>query len=409
MRLVASETRRTWIYRYKSAGLMKQVKLGEWPAMDWAAALSAWGDQRSSRASGADPAEARREARQRAAASEAAAKAARAAETFTVRKLCDSYLETLSMSRKAKGVAETGRLLERLLGDVAGMHPAQVTRSVAYDLIISLADTPVQAKNLRGELGAVWEHGYDSGRLSEDVPNWWRQILRGKLKSKGRQVAGEAIKQKRVLSDEEMGTLINWLPNYSKNAADALTLYGWTLCRGAEIVAMHADEIRREPDGVWWQIPKAKTKNAGVPIATDHRVPLVGRALDVVERRLAAKPESGYLFAQGRKGAKLPHIEQKAVGLAVWHHMPYSGTESVGERPRCPVTHWAPHDLRRTSRTLLASLGCPNEVAEAMLGHVPPGVVGVYNLHSYNAERRLWVTRLDAKLEQLVTAAKGGG
>ena len=29
-----------------------------------------------------------------------------------------------------------------------------------------------------------------------------------------------------------------------------------------------------------------------------------------------------------------------------------------------------------------------------------PGIVGTYNLHTYDAERRLWLTRLDAHLEQ---------
>jgi integrase len=67
------------------------------------------------------------------------------------------------------------------------------------------------------------------------------------------------------------------------------------------------------------------------------------------------------------------------------------------------VTHWSPHDLRRTGRTLLASLGCPNEVGEAILGHVQPGVVGTYNLFKYGPERRQWLTRLSDHLESLAS------
>ena len=44
---------------------------------------------------------------------------------------------------------------------------------------------------------------------------------------------------------------------------------------------------------------------------------------------------------------------------------------------------------------------CPNEIAEAILGHVQPGIVGVYNRHHYDAERLLWLTRLSERLEGL--------
>lgn len=47
---------------------------------------------------------------------------------------------------------------------------------------------------------------------------------------------------------------------------------------------------------------------------------------------------------------------------------------------------------------MLAATGCPAEVAEAILGHLPPGVQGVYNRHGYDAERRLWLTRLAERL-----------
>ena len=72
-----------------------------------------------------------------------------------------------------------------------------------------------------------------------------------------------------------------------------------------------------------------------------------------------------------------------------------------GEGLVLPVTKWTPHDLRRTARTLLASIGCPNEVAEAIMGHMPADIVGTYNLHSYDSERRHWLTLLSQRLESL--------
>ena len=63
--------------------------------------------------------------------------------------------------------------------------------------------------------------------------------------------------------------------------------------------------------------------------------------------------------------------------------------------------HWAPHDLRRSARTLLAAMGCPGDVAESVLGHMIPGVAGVYNRHQYDAERVEWLRRLSERLEEL--------
>jgi integrase len=55
------------------------------------------------------------------------------------------------------------------------------------------------------------------------------------------------------------------------------------------------------------------------------------------------------------------------------------------------IPHWTPHDLRRTVRTRLSRLQCPNEVAEAVLGHTRGGVEGIYNLYKYDAECRKWL------------------
>src|SRR5690606_20917560 len=110
------------------------------------------------------------------------------------------------------------------------------------------------------------------------VPNWWRVILRGKLKSNGKAINGvKSGVTKRVLSPAEAGELIRWLPNFSRDIHDILTLYLWTAARGAEITVMEAGEITEEADGLWWTVPKAKTKNVKRVEATDFRVPLVGR------------------------------------------------------------------------------------------------------------------------------------
>ena len=101
--------------------------------------------------------------------------------------------------------------------------------------------------------------------------------------------------KKRVLSEGEIGTLLRWLLNLSLTVSDAITLYLWIGVRGGEIVSMEAHEIADEADGLWWTVPKEKTKNSWRSKAGDLRVPLVGRAEAVVRRR-KEQAVNGFLF-----------------------------------------------------------------------------------------------------------------
>ncbi|WLI87851.1 site-specific integrase [Massilia sp. R2A-15] len=404
LRLEATTTTRKWVYRYKSPvdGKMRQVKIGEWPSLSVSAAVAAWERLRADRAGGVDAAALKKQALADTRAAAAIERAAASADRLTVRRLCGFYLAgRVEGHRKEKGAAEVRRVFDTMLGEFGDLTPDQVTRAAAFNLLESYLHIPVQAAKLRAELGGAWDYGLDSGRLSDSVPNWWRLIMRGRLRSKGRKVGGESIGTgKRVLSADEIGILIRWLPNFTRLIEDALTLYLWTCARGGEILMMERREISEEPDGMWWTLPKAKTKNARHEGATDFRVPLVGRAAAIVRRRLETETGS-YLFPSS--GA-LGYVEQKVVGVAVWTRRQTCTSRPELKRSRLPMADWTPHDLRRSSRTLLAALGCPEEVGEALLGHMKGGIVGVYNRHSYDKERRIWLARLSDHLEVLAAS-----
>ncbi|SAK88817.1 Phage integrase [Caballeronia fortuita] len=390
LRLQATETRRSWTYRYKSPvdDRMRQIKLGEWPSMSYAAAIAEWEKLRSARDAGDDPAAAKRVAKNPAAAS----------SEYTVRNLCDDFLAGhIERHRKPKGADIIRRIFAGKLGAIAHLPAASITRKQAFDLLESCSSTPTLAGALRSALGGAWEYALDAGRIPDTSPNWWRLVMRGRLRSKGKKVDGERVTAKRVLSDAEVGELLRWLPNFSQTLDDVLTLYLWTGTRGSEIVSMEAGELSEEKDGFWWTVPKSKTKNANRPSATDLRVPLVGRAEQIVRRRLQAVKTGFLLPSQSAAG----HKDQKLIQQSVYYRQPYCKNAPQEQRTRLPVSHWAPHDLRRTVRTMLASMECPHEVAESILGHVLPGVTGVYNRHSYDKERRVWLTRLSERLEQL--------
>jgi len=397
LRLEAGKTARTWIYRYKSPvdDRMKQVRLGRWPTMSVAQAAVAWDAARAERAGGKDAAQEKRDARNATPAPSIPTPVA----CQTVGDLVDGYVEWAAKRRATRGGAELRRTMAAALDDATrALQVEDVSRTVAFDFVHRFSDTPVQASNLRRELGAAWEWGHDSGRIADTVPNWWRLVLRGKLRSKGKIIRGEHQGvSKRVLSVAEVGAVLRHLPNLTLVNVDLLTLYLWTGCRGAEIVQMEGSELSEDDAGVlWWTIPKAKLKMARHELAMDLPVPLVGRAREIALRRREAHGDR-HLFPPAR--GKALHVEQKSVGVAVWTHLPSCTLRPEWERPRWPVDGWSPHDLRRTVRTQLARLGCEHAIGEAVLGHIDSDA-DVYDRHDYRAERLHWITQVVQAWEQ---------
>lgn len=391
LRLEASTAGRAWIYRYKSPvdGRMRQVKIGQWPALAVAAAATQWQALKDQRDAGTDPSLEKKQHRQTARAG-----------VYTVTKMVDDYYNGhLLVNRKANGAAAVYARLTNTIAPLAGVAAAAVTRSQAFDLLASLTETPVAAKSVRNEMGAAVSLALDAGKIPEDTPNWWRQIMVGKLRSKGAMRDGKRKGTgKRVLSDVEVAQLVvEDFPGFPEKVRDVLTLYLWTAARGGELVQMHTDHITEEADGLWWTCPKEWFKNARLEEAFDLRVPLVGRAKDVVERRM--KDRTGYLFAAE---SSTGFTSQATIQSQVHFRQPYSKARPEVNRKRLVVTHWSPHDLRRTTRTRLAGMGCPMEIGEAILGHVLPGVKGIYNLHAYDAERRLWLGKWADRLESIL-------
>ena len=396
LRLEARDSCKTWVYRYKSeAGKMKQVALGRWPAFPAADAAAAWKELREGKALGRDP---------------RATKKGKAAPTApagcTVRALVEDFIEgQIKANRKEAGAASAERALLRLLEEepaFAASQAAAVSRGVAFQLLEHRKATPTAAAKLRSMLGSAWDYGLDAGKLAE-APNWWRQVQKGRLKSKGKIVGGKHIgRQRRALREDEVGDLVEWSPNLHALGRDVLLMYLWTCSRGAEIVSIRPAHVTQERDGWWWTVPKNLTKNADKEFAVDLRVPLAGRALEVVQRRIASVGKSGLLF-EDKRGEQ---YTQADFSTYIYSLQPYSVKvrDRQGEGLVLPVTHWTPHNLRRTSRTMLASIRCPTEIAEAILGHLPDEIEATYNLHSYDNERREWLTKLDAHLEHVIAA-----
>jgi len=135
-------------------------------------------------------------------------------------------------------------------------------------------------------------------------------------------------------------------------------------------------------DDALWVIPASRTKS-GVP----HEVPLPLMAVDLL-RSLPRFAGGDFVFSTtgGRKGIRSfglykAAIDARATGLINWRF----------------------HDLRRTARTNLASLGVAPFIAELVIGHQQKGVHKVYDVHRYQAEKREALERWANRLRDIVT------
>jgi integrase len=67
------------------------------------------------------------------------------------------------------------------------------------------------------------------------------------------------------------------------------------------------------------------------------------------------------------------------------------------------------HDIRRTVATRLASLGAPDYIVDAVLGHTPQRLRRTYNRYQPVQETRTALTAWSAELERIVAGQTGRG
>jgi integrase len=93
------------------------------------------------------------------------------------------------------------------------------------------------------------------------------------------------------------------------------------------------------------------------------------------------------IVASQRRIEGNPHVFVGAGGADIRNFKRLKARLDAAMRQRIPdMPRWTVHDLRRTCRTKLSQLGVSEEIGERVLGHVLPGIIGIYNQHRYEAE-----------------------
>jgi len=382
---------KSFFYRYKSpiTGKLIQMKLGTFPAISLSDARKNLEHFKSIRKSGRCPATEKKDAE---IVKQEAKVKTRQQQEFTVQSLIDLYLDQyiddrmaggkrVRGARKSKGQDEVRRTLYADIVKVLGKKSAsKVTRKDVSALIMRIVDrgANVQAGNVLREMLAAYEFAIGIGKYFDD--DFVNPCIQAKAGLRQAKIKLTPHKGKRALSNNELAELLHWLPGsaYTPTQKNVIQMALWTGCRTGEVVNaewQHVDLKKKT-----WHLPETKTF-----VERYVQLPEQAIAFLIYHRKTTGK----YLFPSTKTG--LP-IQQKQLTEQAWRLR--------RDNKMLDIKPWTPHDLRRSVRTGLSRLGCPNEVGEAVLGHSKQGIEGTYDLHQYEPECRewlqLWANHLDA-------------
>ena len=234
-------------------------------------------------------------------------------------------------------------------------------------------------------------------------------------------IIGEKIARERVL--DEIEYLAFWLasdslpypqgPMFKMLALTGCRLTGVSEARWSEFSPVVRDAIRRRgdapvdwaqfsPDDLWWLIPSNRVKGKNSKART-FMVPLTVDILKILES-LPSFANGDYMFS--RNGGETPAVVATEIKDDLDAKMLDALRELARQRGDDPddveLVPWVTHDLRRVVRSALSRLRVPQEHAEAVLGHVRPGIQGVYDQHNFFAEKREALLKWGALLHTIV-------
>jgi integrase len=341
---------KSFVFFHRFGGKLRRMTLGTYPAMSLAEARQAWRDARQEVAAGRDPTK--------------------------FRKLDASGSDFESVARdwlkrdqaKNKSKREVERIVERELIPAWGHRSMQeIARRDVLDLIDGIADrgAPVMARRVLAYVHRLFRWAVGRGIVesnpASDLPK-----------------PGSETKRDRVLSDGELISVWNGAGELGWPFGDAIRLLILTGARLQEIGALHWSEIA----GDVVNLKGGRTKSG-----ESHTIPLSLLATIVLQRvpRIA---DCDLVFSTNGKNSVSgwSRAKTKLDGIA-------------------KVKDWRIHDLRRTVATGLQRLGVNLQTIEAVLGHTSgsrSGVVGVYQRHSFDAEKRAALDAWGAHVTSLV-------
>lgn len=257
---------------------------------------------------------------------------------------------------------ENERVLnDRIVPHWKGRSMATIRRREIIDFLDEMAvDTPALANRTQGVITTLFDWALD------------REIIDANPATRLRAPA-EKVKRDRALSDADIKTTWKIWEAIGYPWGDLQKLLLLTGQRREEVSAMSWPEI--DLDEKEWTVPAERTKSN-----RENIVPLSNQAVAVLKAIDRLKGNYVFSTGNGEKHVKGYSKAKRKTDDAIAKLVKASKAEKVEP--------WRWHDLRRTMKTGMSKLRVSEFVSELVLNHAMPGLEGVYNVHSYEEEKR---------------------
>lgn len=373
--IVHPSGQKTWAFRYRYARRLRRITIGNFPAIDQAKARRRAETALGALERGEDPTIALFAPK----SSQYILRADRDAFGVLIRDYFQKYLIPNTRSWR-----ESARLVGLRLEEQEGKAPTFT--DVKGGIVERFAERPVASitrKDLREMIEASRERGATT-TINREVGvvraflQWCvnADILESNPAA-GMAKASPENKRTRVLSDKEIRVI--WLAAESEAFpfGDIVRLLLLTGQRRGEVAGALWPEF--DLKGRQWLLPAERSKN-GLP----HLIPLSDPTLAIL-KGMPRFASGDFVFGLGgRNGFSGFSKGKRRLG------------ETITELNDGELPDWDIHDLRRSVATGMAKLGIQPVVIEAALNHVTgvrSSIASVYNLHSYEKEKRDALTR----------------
>lgn len=363
----------SWIFRYRIGGKQRELTLGNYPTISLKRARELATEAKARVQQGADVAREKQDKR-------IALTTAR-----TVKQLCDEYYERNVLGQVKRPEIVREMLDKDLIPAIGRLRIAEVKPLDIDRMIRAIVDrgSPVMANRVLQTSKAVF--GYAIRR------HWVEQNPAAAFRNKD--AGGEEQARTRSLSADELVTLLK----AAKDAGPSFHIYTLaiklllvTAVRKAELIEAAWAEFDLEADKPVWRLPASRIKTEKSLSKRDFVIPLPAVAVEWLNEIKRTSVASDYVFPARRRQGK-PTMSPESVNWA------------LGELKH-GIEHFTIHDLRRTARTHLATLGVAPHVAERCLNHKLPGMNDIYDTFDYLPERSL---ALNAWADVLVQLEQG--
>ncbi|MBI3041472.1 MAG: integrase arm-type DNA-binding domain-containing protein [Betaproteobacteria bacterium] len=336
---IAPSGSKTWIFRYRSplTRKLRDMGLGPLHSVALSEAREKAGAQRAALKSGLDPIAAKEEGTRR--------KAVEAAKVLTFSQCAVAYIDSHKAGWKSsKHADQWTNTIKTYAGPVIGALPVQdVDTGLVLQVLEPIwSEKAETASRLRGRIECILDWAKARGYRSGENPARWKGHLNQLLPTLSKK---HRVKHHKAMPFSEVGAFVARLRELSSVAARCLEFTILTAARTGEAIQAKPGEF--DLNNATWTVPASRMK-----AKKEHRVPLSGRAVEIVREML--KLEQEFVFPSTHRGEPISNMTM----LALLDRMEVDATV---------------HGFRSSFRDWAAErTAFPHEVCEMALAHTIP-------------------------------------